>query len=508
MQNKLNLGRTKYVHFIGIGGISMSGLAEILHRDGYIVSGSDWTATDITKHLVGLGINVRLGNDAAYITDDIDLVVYTAAVKPNNPEFAEARKRNITVMDRAKLLGLIMERYMCSIAVAGVHGKTTTTSIIAEVLLAADLDPTISIGGFMEALKGDGISASNFRIGASPYFVLEACEYFDSFLQFYPHIGVILNIDSDHLDYFGTLERLVDSFHRFAKNIPDEGTLVIHRDTPHLSQVTAGLKCNIITYGEPGARFWARDIRYNNEGFPTFFIMDGEETISEVGLKLRGNHNINNALAAAGVATVLGIPTEAVVTGLQGASGAKRRFEHKGVFQGITVIDDYAHHPTEVRASLAAAVPFRENSSSEIYSSEASPNETSPNETSPNKASPNKASPSEISSKRIICAFQSHTYSRTKSLLDEFAAAFEHADIVLILPIYAAREVSFGPYPNYLAELLADGIKNNGKECHFVENFSAAADWIKKYARPGDLLITMGAGDIHILGESLILGDI
>ena len=486
---KYNLGNgISTVHFIGIGGISMSGLAEILHRDGYTVSGSDWTASGITKHLSGMGIDIKLGNDAAHVESGIDLVVYTAAVKPGNPEFAEAKRKNIPVMDRAKLLGLIMEQYKYSIAVAGVHGKTTTTAIVAEMLLAADLDPTISIGGFMEALSigaDDGKSlSSNFRTGSSPYFVLEACEYFDSFLQFYPHIGIILNIDSDHLDYFGTLDRLVDSFSRFAKNIPPDGTLIIHKDIPHLEQVTKGLKCNIITYGASSAhpetcvngnnkaRFWASNIRYDDAGLPSFVIMDNDKAVTEVNLQLRGAHNINNSLAAAAVASALDIPAEAVSLGLSRATGAKRRFEHKGTYQNITIVDDYAHHPTEVKASLAAAVPLLQSTH-----------------------------------KRIICAFQSHTYSRTQNLLEEFSAAFDDADIVLILPIYAAREVSFGPYPNYLAERLTEGINKNGTDAYFVEDFPAAASWIKTHSKKDDLLITMGAGDIHILGEGLISGE-
>jgi len=458
-QNKLN-NNIKHVHFIGIGGISMSGLAEILHHDGYIVSGSDWTTSDVTRHLASLGIDFYPGNDAEHITDDMDLVVYTAAVKPNNPELSAARHKNIPIMDRAQLLGLIMKGYPNSIAVAGVHGKTTTTAIIAEVLLAANLDPTISVGGFIEAI------GSNFRVGNSTYMVLEACEYYDSFLQFYPKIGIILNIESDHLDYFGTLDRMVDSFHRFAQNIPDDGTLVIHKGIPFLDEVTKNLTCNIITYGTSDAHFWARDIRYSENGLPSFYVMDGRKTVNEATLKLRGTHNIDNTLAAAAVSSALNISEEAMVKGISQAAGAKRRFEHKGTFRGATVVDDYAHHPTEIKASLAAAAHG-------TY-------------------------------RRIICAFQSHTYTRTQNLLEEFAAAFKHADIVLMLPIYAAREVAIGPSPNYLAELLTARICDHGQEAYFLDDFESAAEWLREYILPGDLLITMGAGDINMLGEKLI----
>ena len=461
MQKKVNLdGNIKHVHFIGIGGISMSGLAEILYRDGYTVSGSDWVASDITRHLADLGIEFRLGNDADHITDGMDLIVHTAAVKPSNPELIAARHKNIPIIDRAKLLGLIMKGYPNSIAVAGAHGKTTTTAIIAEMLLAANLDPTISVGGFIESI------GSNFRIGDSPYLVLEACEYFDSFLQFYPKIGIILNIESDHLDYFGTLDRVVDSFHRFAQNISEDGALIIHKEIPFLDEVTKDLSCEIITYGTQDARFWARDIQYNKQGLPSFYIMDGQKTVTEMTLKLRGAHNISNTLAAAAVASFFNVSPKAIVEGISQTSGTKRRFEYKGTYKGATIIDDYAHHPTEIKVNLSAA--------------------------------------SHGTYKRIICAFQPHTYTRTQSLLEEFSAAFDHADTVLILPIYAAREIAIGPSPNYLAELLVKRICDNGKEVYFMDGFEAAAEWIKKYIQPGDLLITMGAGDVNILGESLI----
>ena len=449
------------VHFIGIGGISMSGFAEILCRKGYVVSGSDWIASDITRHLAKLGIDIKLGNDAEHITDDMDLVVYTAAVKPNNPEFAAAKQKNIPTMDRAQLMGIIMGDYAHSIAVAGVHGKTTTTAIISEVLLAAGVDPTISIGGFLESI------GSNFRIGNSSYMVTETCEYFDSFLQVYPNVGIVLNVDSDHLDYFGTFERILESFHRFGQNISEDGTLIIHSDCPE--QIRMGLKCNVITYGDvDSSQFWAKDLRYNSEGQPSFTIMDGQNPLAEVRLKLRGRHNVDNCLATAAMATVLGIPREALVKGLEKAVGARRRFEDKGSYNGIRIIDDYAHHPTEIKASLSSAT----------------------------------------SEGRIICAFQPHTYSRTQNYMEDFAKAFDLADIILILPVFASREVTIEASPNLLSKLLCENIIKNGKNALFVDNFQSAAEWIKANAMQRDLLITMGAGDIHILGEGLISGDL
>jgi len=448
-----------HVHFIGIGGISMSGLAEILRSKGLTVSGSDRTASDITWHLSSLGVDIKLGNHAENITDDIDLVVYTAAVKPDNPEFVAVKQKNISLMDRAQLLGLIMDDYEHSIAVAGVHGKTTTTAILSEVLLAAKLDPTISVGGIVDSI------GSNLRIGNSSYFLAEACEYADSFLQFKPKVGIILNIDSDHMDYFGTFERLVASFKNFAKNIPEDGTLIVHSSCAN--QVIDGLKCNIIVYGED-AQIWANDIHYNSDVQPSFSIMDGQNTLAEVSLKLRGAHNINNCLAVAAAAKVLNIPIEAIVKGLQKTVGAKRRFEHKGMYNGITIIDDYSHHPTEVRAGLSSA----------------------------------------SKNKRLICAFQPHTYTRTQYYLNEFGKSFEAADVVLILPTFAAREEHIGSEVNYMSKKLCDEIAKNGKHSMFFDNFSSAADWIKSNGNPGDLLITMGAGDIYLLGEGLISGEL
>ena len=462
MKAKLNQKFNKeinHVHFIGIGGISMSGLAEILRNKGFTVSGSDREEKNTTRHLSSLGVDIKFGHKAENITDEMDLIVYTAAIKPDNPAFAAAKQKDIPMLDRAQLLGLIMDDYENSIAVAGVHGKTTTTSIVTEVLLAAGLDPTISIGGFVESI------GSNLRIGNSSYFLAEACEYADSFLQFRPKVGVILNIDSDHMDYFGTFERLVDSFKRFAKNIPEDGTLIVHSSCAN--QVIDGLKCKVIVYGE-GSQIWAKDIKYNSDVQPSFTIMDKQNALADVNLKLRGAHNIDNCLAVAAVANVLDIPIEATVKGLQIAVGAKRRFEHKGEYNGITIVDDYSHHPTEVKAGLASA----------------------------------------SKNKRLICAFQPHTYTRTQYYLEEFGKSFEAADVVLILPTYAAREEPIGPEVNYMSKMLCDEIAKNGKQSLFFDDFSSAAEWIKLNVKPGDLLITMGAGDINVLGEGLISGDL
>jgi len=463
---KTMLDNVSHVHFIGIGGISMSGLAEILLKDGYRVSGSDWQASGITQALAEKGVPIFLGNDAAHIKDGVQLVVHTAAVKPHNPELVAARQRGIPIIDRAQLLGFIMKGYARSVAVAGTHGKTSTTAILADVFLSAGLDPTISIGGVMDSIGG-----RNIRVGHSPYFLLEACEYFDSFLQFHPAVGVILNMESDHLDYFGTFENMKNSFRQFAGNARE--ALVVHGGIPGLRALTEGATVPVLTYGPPGSQFTARHLETGPGGLPTFHIYNGEVSLGVCRLPLVGTHNIDNALAAAAVATAMGLPPADIIRGLEGAQGVHRRYQAKGYFavngHEIPVIDDYAHHPTEIKTTLAAA---------------------------------------KRPGSRILCAFQSHTYTRTQHLMDTFAAAFEDADEVLILPIFAAREtLQAGQAPNYLAELLTKRIRENGQSAHFLPSFETAAAWLRTHAQPGDVLLTMGAGDIHLLGEGLVAGE-
>jgi len=445
----------KHAHFIGIGGISMSGLAEILHNKGWRVTGSDWKSSDITNHLEKLGINVAIGQRAGNISGGIGLVVYTAAVKPDNPEFAEARRQNLKIIDRAELLGNLMKDFGCPICVSGTHGKTTTTSMITEILLAAGMDPTVSVGGFLDSIK------SNFRMGHSPYFVVESCEYFDSFLKFYPKIGVILNVERDHLDYFSGLEAIEASFHRFAQNIPEDGTLVVCGEVS--GKISEGLKCRVITYGTGNSQVTAQNLSFDSGGFPEFSISDNGGVIGTVRLRIRGEHNVKNALAAYAAARAAGAGAEAVLLGLSRFGGAKRRFEEKGTFNGIRVIDDYAHHPTEIKATLAAAAKLGHN--------------------------------------RIFCVFQPHTYTRTLGLLDEFAHCFTDADKVIVMDIYAAREKDTGLIN---ARTLTEHITAAGSDAVYCGSAETAGNYILGHCSPGDLCITVGAGDVYLVGESLV----
>ena len=328
----------------------MSGLAEILADKGCIVSGTDIKESPVTKHLQNLGIHINFGHKAENITDDVDLVVYTAAIHPDNPEYQAAQAKHIPLMDRARLLGEIMAEYEDSIAVAGTHGKTTTTSMVSEILLAAGTDPTITVGGILPTIS------SNLKIGHSPYFVAEACEYFDSFLQFKPFVGVILNVESDHLDYFKNLANIRRSFHAFAMRIPAKGALVINQAIENVAELTQGLDCTVETFGlADGADWQAKNIIHEPDGKNTFDVYYKGELFGNFHLNVPGDHNITNALASIAAAHFVGVCPADCQKGLLHFTGTERRFQKKGEKNGVVVIDDYAHHPTEIKAALAAA---------------------------------------------------------------------------------------------------------------------------------------------------------
>lgn len=448
----------EHIYFIGIGGISMSGLAEILASRGHQVSGTDVKETAVTKHLQSLGIHINFGHRAENITDDITLVVYTAAIHDDNPELRAAHEKGIRIMDRAHLLGQIMDEYHDSVAVSGTHGKTTTTSMVSEILLAAEKDPTITVGGILPTI------GSNLRIGNSPYFVAEACEYFDSFLQFNPFIAIILNVESDHLDYFKTLENIRRSFHAFAQRVPDKGLLVISEKIDHVEELTDGLTCHVETFGLSEKANWrAENIVHEADGRNSFDVYHNGEFFTTIHLHIPGEHNITNALAAIGASAFLGAAPEDCVKGLHHYTGTERRFQLKGKKDGITVIDDYAHHPTEIKAALAAAQNVQHNTT--------------------------------------WCVFQPHTFSRTRFLFDEFGEAFGDADEIIIADIFAARETDDGTVS---AAQLADRIAQTGKSARYVGDFAAIEAYLHEHCKSGDLLMTVGAGDVYKIGENFL----
>ncbi len=412
----------------------------------------------MTKHLESLGITIHYGHRAENITDDIDLVVYTAAIHPGNPELEAAKEKQIPLMDRARLLGHIMEEYQYSVAVAGTHGKTTTTSMVSEILLEAEKDPTITVGGILPAIH------SNVKIGHSPYFVAEACEYFDSFLQFTPLVGVILNVEADHLDYFKTLDNIRRSFHAFAQRIPAGGLLVLNASIAHPEELEENLHCSVETFGLKENACWqARNIVHEPNGKNSFDVYYQGEFYTSVHLDIPGKHNITNALAAVASAHFLDIPAEVCARGLSHFTGVNRRFQRKGEKRGIVVIDDYAHHPTEIMATLSAARNVRHN--------------------------------------KLWCVFQPHTYSRTKNLFDEFGRAFGDADEIIVADIYAARETDDGTIS---AAMLAERIVKEGGNARYVGDFAAIRQHLETHCRTGDLLLTVGAGDVYKIGEEFL----
>ena len=446
------------VHFIGIGGISMSGLAEILLEEGFHISGSDAKESALTDALEKKGARIYYGQRASNISDSTDVVVYTAAIHPDNPEFARAKELGIPMLTRAELLGQIMRNYDTPIAVAGTHGKTTTTSMLSHILLKGDCDPTISVGGILPAIGG------NIRVGQSETFLTEACEYTNSFLSFFPKISIILNMDADHLDFFKDIDDIRRSFRRFAELLPADGTLIINADTPEYQSITEGLSCQVITYGlENNADYTASDITYDEFGHASFHVKYKGSDLGRCSLKVPGSHNVSNALSAVAAGRLLNLPWEVIADGLLSFTGTDRRFQYKGTVGGVTIIDDYAHHPTEIEATLKAAANYPH--------------------------------------RKVWCVFQPHTYTRTKALLPEFAQALTLADHVVLADIYAARETDT---LGISSEDLADRIRELGTPCEYFPTFDEIENFLLENCTQGDLLITMGAGDVVNIGEQLL----
>lgn len=455
---EINFKKPIHIYFIGIGGISMSGLAEILLKEGFTISGSDTLSSSLTQKLADLGASIYYGQSVSHLTSDIDLVVYTAAIREDNPEWLHVKELNLPSLSRAELLGQIMKNYDVPIAVSGTHGKTTTTSMISQILLASDTDPTLSIGGILKTIGG------NIRIGKSPYFVTEACEYTNSFLSFFPKIGIILNVEEDHMDFFNNIHEIRHSFHEFAALLPSDGTLIINKEIPSLEEITDNLTCNILTYGfTPDCDYYASDIHYDHLGLGNYRLNRKNRPSLQVSLGVPGRHNISNSLAAFILSDLLSLKEEATLEALLQFQGTDRRFEYKGKIGGLTIIDDYAHHPTEITATLTAASHYPHH--------------------------------------HLWCLFQPHTYTRTKAFLTEFAKALSAADKIILADIYAARETD---HLGISSQTLQEEIQKLGKECYYFPTFDEIETFLLEKTKKDDLLITMGAGDIVKVGENLL----
>ena len=444
----------KRAHLVGIGGVSMCPLAEVLRGMGLQVQGSDMTESDTVRHLRSLGIPVAIGHNAENL-GDCDLVIRTAAVHDSNPEIAGAVARGIPVYERAQAWGAIMQRYPNALCVSGTHGKTTTTSMCTHIFMAAEADPTVMIGGTLPLLH------AGYRVGQGDTIILESCEYCNSFLSFFPTVAVILNVEEDHLDFFKDLHDIQRSFRQFAELVPEAGSVIVNADNASAMEAVAGIAHPVFTFGlDHPADCTAANLQ-EVDGRPVFDVMVRGEKYAHVELHVYGHHNVLNALAAASAAYVLGLPGHAVEEGLASFTGAGRRFEHKGTYHGAEVYDDYAHHPDELHALFTTA--------------------------------------REMGYQRLVVAFQPHTYSRTAKLFDRFVEELKIPDVAILAEIFAARE------QNTLGISSAD-LCRNIPGAVYCSTLDKVADQLRQVARPGDLILTVGAGDIYRAGEKLLAG--
>ena len=429
------------VHLAGIGGVSMNPLAEVLHSMGLIVQGSDQSSSPAVERLQKMGVSIHIGHTAEDI-DGAEFLIRTAAIHDDNPEIAAAHEKGIPVFERAEAWGAIMQQYENAVCIAGTHGKTTTTSMTTHIFMAAQADPTVMIGGTLPMLH------SGYRVGKGDTIILESCEYCNSFLHFFPTVAVVLNVEADHLDFFKDLDDIKRSFRRFAELVPEDGRIVVNADDPGAMDALKGLP--MFTFGcEQRANCQAQGLAWNR-GRPSFDVVIDGQLYTHLSLRVAGQHNIYNALAAAAAAYVLGIPARAVRQGLEGFFGAGRRFELLGHCNGADVFDDYAHHPAELRALLEMAKT--------------------------------------LGYRRVICAFQPHTYTRTKALFDDFVRELQLADVAVLTDIYAAREQNtVGISSKDLVERIPGSVY-----CPSLEDAAAA---LRRIAGPGDLVLTVGAGD-------------
>ncbi len=456
---QIRLDQPVHAHFIGIGGTSMSGLAEYLFDCGFRVTGSDSAHSKYTKHLESLGIEIAYPQKADNIQDGTDVVIFSAAIHPGNPEYDAAAEKGIPMLTRAELLGQLMAYYRHAINISGTHGKTTTTSMVTDIFLDAGLDPTIEIGGMLDDIGG------NMRISKKrDYFVAEACEYTNSFLSFHPTCGIILNVEADHLDFFKDLDDIRHSFRRFAELLPDDGILVIGADIENYEYFCEGLNVRVLTFGKAeNADYRAENIVFDELVRPAFDVIEKGACIGRVQLGVPGDHNVMNALAAIAAARAYGIDMDVITSALQRYHGTQRRFDIRGHVNGFTVMDDYAHHPQEVDAVLKTLVKYPHH--------------------------------------KLWAIQQPHTYSRTKLLMDDFADVLSQADAVLVLDIFPARETDdLGCHATQLVEKL----KERGTEVYYTPTFDDVEKFVMEHGEKDDVFITLGCGNANIVADRIV----
>ncbi len=454
----LNLPKGSKIHFIGIGGVSMSSLATICLSNGYLVSGSDVNETKLTTKLRENGAHIYIGQKAENINSP-DAVVYTAAINSDNPEFIAAKETGIPFVERSVFLGELMKIYAQNCCVSGTHGKTTTTAMVALVMLEAGIDPTILVGGEVKELS------SNYKIGSNNMLVTESCEYVESFLKFYPKSAIINNIEEDHLDYFKDLEHIKSSFRKFAELVPDSGFIIANGQDENVLSTLDGLN-NVKYFGIDGDfHYKACNLTYNNIGFGEYDLYNNDEFLVHITLNVPGEHNVLNSLGAAAICHCHGCDINSIAKGLNIFKGTGRRFEYIGTHKGAEIFDDYAHHPTEIKTTLKACRNY--------------------------------------GNKKVIAIFQPHTYTRTKALFNEFLDAFNDADELILTDIYAAREKDTGIISS---SMLAEALKEKGVNVRYIASFDEIVEYLNKKASPDHLIITIGAGDVYKI-SSLVCQD-
>jgi len=447
----------KKIHFVGIGGIGMSGIAEILLNQGFAISGSDMNENENTEYLRQKGVEIKIGHFPENINGS-EVVVYSSAVNPDeNPETLEARKQGIPIIRRAEMLAEATRLNYC-IAVAGTHGKTTSTSMVGLILIKAGYDPTVIVGGRLKDFGG-----TNARLGKGEWTVVEADEYDRSFLQLLPTIAIINNIEPEHLDIYDGIEDLKNTFLQFANKVPFYGFVALGTDDPNVKEILSGINKKIITYGlSRNNDYYAKDIELQ-QNFSKFSVFKESENLGEITLNVPGYHNVKNALAAISIASELGIDFATIQNALSEFNGVLRRFDIQGESKGIMIVDDYAHHPTEIRATLDAACKGWD--------------------------------------RRIVAVFQPHTYTRTREFYKEFAQAFDEADVLVITDVYAAREK---PIEGISGELIAQQAQSYGhKNVHYIPDFDDIIEFLKSELKAGDMLITIGAGNVFKIGSAI-----
>ena len=458
MPNIDKLKKYKKIHMIGIGGVSMSGIAEILTNFGFQVTGSNNVESDATKKLEKSGIKVFIGHNAQNITDP-DIVVYSAAIKQDNIEIITAKEKNIPIIERADFLGELTRCYKDTITIAGTHGKSTTTSMVALCFLEALKDPSIQVGADIQNING------NYKVGNSEYFIIEACEYVESFLKFSPKSEIILNIDNDHLDYFKNFENIKNAFVKYVKLLPNDGLLVVNGDDSNCLELPKYTKSTCRSYGisNKNTDFFAVNIVFDNDGFPEFDVYSKSNFYGRIKLSVPGIHNVLNSLAAIALCDYYGIKYETIKKALSKFTGAVRRFEFKGKVNNASIYDDYGHHPTEIIATAKALMNKKYNKSWVI--------------------------------------FQPHTYSRTKNLMEDFAKALLNFDNIIILDIYAAREKNtYG----ITSKDLVDKICSLGKQAKYIPDFNECVKYLKDNVEENDIVLTQGAGTVTQIGPMLL----